>query len=73
MAMTRRVLAALVLWSTAWSTACTWFDEGPPGRTCKADRDCFRAQGEFCNQTSHTCDAVDAGPVVDATVTVVTP
>lgn len=45
--------------------ACTLFDDDPPSNACKTNGDCFRAQGETCNQTKHVCEmTVDAG--VDA-------
>jgi hypothetical protein len=59
-----KLLAAVLLAATAFS-ACTLFDEDPPSNSCKTDQDCFRAQGEKCNQTKHVCEvAPDAG--VDA-------
>ena len=45
--------------------ACTLLDDDPPTNTCKTDQDCFRAQGEACNQQNHVCELkADAG--VDA-------
>lgn len=46
--------------------ACTLFDDDPPDESCEADADCFRAQGETCNQSTKQCEVrmVDAG--VDA-------
>ena len=45
--------------------ACTLFDEDPPDDSCVSDNDCFRAQGEACNQMTHECEIKpDAG--VDA-------
>jgi len=45
--------------------ACTLFDDDPPSNSCKTDQDCFRAQGETCNQQNHVCELkADAG--VDA-------
>ena len=44
--------------------ACTLLGDDPPTNTCKADNDCFRAQGEHCNLTTHSCVPGDAG--VDA-------
>jgi hypothetical protein len=56
-----KLLAALLLAATAMS-ACTLFDEDPPPSTCSNDQDCFRAQGEECNQTKHVCEVTaDAG------------
>jgi hypothetical protein len=56
----------LVVIALAAASACTLFDEDPPGNACKTDMDCFRAQGEACNQKTHTCEVrmTDAG--VDA-------
>jgi hypothetical protein len=46
-------------------SGCTLFDDGPPKNTCTTDTDCFRAQGEHCDQQKHECVApADAG--VDA-------
>ena len=42
-------------------SACTLFDDDPPKNTCKSDSDCFRAQGEACNQQKHVCEPRDAG------------
>ena len=54
-----RWLAVLAL---AAAGACTLFDEDPPASTCSTDQDCFRAQGEHCNQTKHVCEVTaDAG------------
>ena len=54
-------LAALLLAAGVFS-ACTLFDEDPPASTCSTDQDCFRAQGEHCNQTKHVCEVQpDAG------------
>lgn len=43
--------------------ACTLLDTDPPGSTCKANSDCFQAQGEVCNTQTHHCEvkARDAG------------
>lgn len=56
----------LVALALAAASACTLFDDDPPGNECKFDSDCFRAQGEVCNQAKHVCEvrATDAG--VDA-------
>lgn len=50
----------------AAGVACTLFDEEPPDNSCVSDADCFRAQGETCNQSTKQCEVrmVDAG--VDA-------
>jgi hypothetical protein len=56
-----KLLAALLLAAGVFS-ACTLFDEDPPASTCSTDQDCFRAQGEHCNQTKHVCEVTaDAG------------
>ncbi len=58
--MVKWIIAALLVVG-----ACTLFDDDPPANTCKSDQDCFRAQGEVCNQTTHACVLkADAG--VDA-------
>jgi len=44
--------------------ACTLLDSEPPDDSCSADTDCFRAQGESCNQSTHRCEVRDGG--VDA-------
>ncbi len=46
--------------------ACTLFDDDPPDDACMSSSDCFRAQGEVCNQETHRCEVklTDAG--VDA-------
>jgi hypothetical protein len=43
--------------------ACTLFDEDPPDDSCMSDNDCFRAQGEICNQQTKQCQLrpTDAG------------
>jgi hypothetical protein len=59
----RLVLGIAVVLGLAAS--CTLFDEEPPDDSCTTDTDCFRAQGETCNQESHRCELrPDAG--VDA-------
>ena len=59
-----KLVAAIVLFAATIS-ACTLFDEDPPPSACSTDQDCFRAQGEKCNQTKHVCEVTaDAG--VDA-------
>ncbi len=53
----------LLAFAAAGAGACTLFDEDPPGRECLADSDCFRAQGEVCDQATHECGPrkMDAG------------
>lgn len=59
-----KLLLAVLLLTVAFG-ACTLFDDDPPANTCKSNQDCFRAQGETCNQTKHVCEmTIDAG--VDA-------
>lgn len=43
--------------------ACTLLDEDPPDDSCETDTDCFRAQGERCNQETKRCEVrvMDAG------------
>jgi hypothetical protein len=46
---------------------CTLFDD-PPDRSCRTDNDCFRAQGEFCNDDGQ-CEVEvtpDAAPLEEA-------
>ncbi len=35
--------------------ACAAFDGDAPDRSCRTDNDCFRAQGERCNQDARRC------------------
>lgn len=35
--------------------ACAAFDGDTPDRSCRTDDDCFRAQGERCNQETRRC------------------
>ena len=35
--------------------ACAAFDGDPPDRSCRTDNDCFRAQGELCDQDRRRC------------------
>ena len=69
----------LLLIALAAAGACTLFDEEPPGDSCTTDTDCFRAQGEVCNQQTKRCElrtyrdagvdvAVPADAAVDAGV-----
>jgi hypothetical protein len=52
-----------LLVALAVAGACTLFDEDLPSDACTTDTDCFRAQGEVCNQQTKTCEmrAADAG------------
>jgi hypothetical protein len=59
-----RLLLALALLAAACAGACALLDTDPPTNICKADTDCFRAQGEYCNTRTHLCVPGDAG--VDA-------
>jgi hypothetical protein len=63
---------ALVVAALA-GAGCGFFDAGPPDRSCRADRDCFRAQGETCNQETQQCEVpvdagIDAAPPIDAEI-----
>jgi hypothetical protein len=63
--MVRWLLVIMFALGAVTAGACTLFDEEPPDDTCTTDTDCFRAQGEFCNQTTKQCEVrADAG--VDA-------
>ncbi len=53
----RRLVIGLLLLS-----GCTLFDDDPPSRTCQSNQDCFVAQGETCNMTTHECEAASEGP-----------
>lgn len=50
-----RWLVVLALASGVTAGACTLFDDDPPDDSCQVDADCFRAQGEVCNQKTHKC------------------
>ena len=59
--------AVLLLAAALAGAGCTLFDGDPPSRACRSDNDCFRAQGERCNQASKTCEVMlDAGVEPDA-------
>lgn len=64
--MVKLALAILLAVGLATAaTSCTLFDDDPPDDSCELDTDCFRAQGEVCNQDTHRCEVrADAG--VDA-------
>ena len=63
--MVRRFALLLALAAGVSIGACNLLDDDPPSNTCKSNNDCFRAQGETCNQTKHICEqTIDAG--VDA-------
>jgi hypothetical protein len=63
--MVKRLALLLALAGAATVGACTLLDDDPPSNTCKINADCFRAQGETCNMTTHKCEqTIDAG--VDA-------
>jgi len=64
--MVRWLLVLALGAAAAGAGACTLFDEDPPDDTCSSDSDCFRAQGEVCNQQTKRCEPrmTDAG--VDA-------
>jgi hypothetical protein len=51
-----RAAAAVLLVLFALIASCSLF-ENLPDRSCKVDDDCFKAQGERCDQQSHTCVA----------------
>ena len=61
--MKRLALGALLL------CGCPLTHGDYPGRACATSDDCFKGQGEVCNQTTRQCEiAVDAGvdrPSVD--------
>lgn len=74
--MVKAIVFALGIAAVAGS--CALFSEGPPENFCRADTDCFRAQGEVCDLETQTCipgngvpaDASDApldtGDAIDA-------
>lgn len=59
-----RLALALAVAVTA-ASACTLFDDDPPDDSCTTDTDCFRAQGEACNQMTHRCEVRTADAGVD--------
>lgn len=61
MVIVRRSALVLALLAAAVAGACTLFDKSPPKNTCSTDNDCYRAQGEHCDTTAHTCVMLDAG------------
>jgi hypothetical protein len=57
----RRALVALLLLG-----GCSWLHDDYPDRTCRVNTDCFRAQGEVCDQEARVCVAgPDAAPDQD--------
>lgn len=38
---------------------CAAFDGDPPDKSCRTDNDCFRAQGEMCDQMRRQCICVN--------------
>jgi hypothetical protein len=61
-------LAVLAIAALAIAS-CTLFQDDIPDRSCRADDECFRAQGEICDEPSQTCiPGPDAAPP-DATAT----
>jgi hypothetical protein len=65
-----RRLAVVVLLALG---ACSLF-ESLPDKSCSKVQDCFQAQGETCDLTTHTCVAgPDAQIVTPAPAPVVTP
>jgi hypothetical protein len=60
---------AVAVAAAAGLAGCALFGDAYPDRSCKRDSDCFRAQGEVCDETSSTCIVAvfDAAvPVPDA-------
>ena len=57
------MVKALLLVIAAAFAACTLLDDDPPRNTCTMDTDCYRAQGEHCDQQKHVCVSTprDAG------------
>ncbi len=62
-AFTAVMAGSLVSAAIAISGGCALFDGDPPDRSCRTDNDCFRAQGERCDQEANVCVLVDAGMV----------
>ncbi len=60
----RRTRFALLVAALVAVSGCAWFDGDPPDRSCRTDNDCFRAQGERCDQTARVCVIIDAGEFV---------
>lgn len=56
----RRLALALL-----FAAGCSWLHDDYPDRTCEVNTDCFRAQGEVCDQDAGVCVAgPDGGPDV---------
>jgi len=62
------VRAVMVLLVTLAAGGCSLFGGDAPDRTCRGDNDCFRAQGERCNQANHTCEVMIDAAVSDAPI-----
>jgi hypothetical protein len=58
-----RAIAILALLLGALG-GCTLFDD-PPDRSCRTDMDCFRAQGERCNDDNQCEVPPDAAPPLE--------
>lgn len=56
----RRAVVAVVLLLGGGLGACAVFGGDAPDRTCRNDRDCFRAQGERCETDAGECIVIDA-------------
>ena len=51
--------------------SCTLFEDEIPDRSCTRDDQCFRAQGEVCDQETKMCVVrPDAGGLVDSATVV---
>ena len=59
--MVRRTLVVLALLAAATVGACTLFDKSAPKNACNSSADCYQAQGETCDTSTHTCVTLDAG------------